>query len=147
MRLTHLCLFAVILTSCPPTSPPTPTQPEASGSDWGPPVAGLQARIHIPAEVEQNADLPVTLDLKYDPASLSHGVICLNFYNFYSRLRLISLSTGKEYDIDPFDDGGPPGIDIGDYLLSLDGRPIPPIPTTWLPRTAAPNMPPGYYNC
>jgi hypothetical protein len=128
---------------------PPPAKSAILTSEWGAVASGLQTRIQSPAEVEQNAYLPVTLELKSIPDSLPNGVTRFNpvLFSDHCQIRMVSLTTGKEFDVKPHGYSGPMFVDTGESLLPLDGHPLAPQAIEFPLRSAGPDLKPGDYDC
>jgi hypothetical protein len=119
-------------------------------SPWSPAARGLQVRAQIPGEVEQNAEIPVTLELKCEPGLLPNGISRFDTGSSSTRyqLRMVNRASGKEYTIEPYDYGGPqPMFDDGRYFDPLDGTPLHPLMLRFELLAAAPDLPTGDYQC
>jgi hypothetical protein len=105
MRLLCSCLFIFLVASFVSAEPPATTQPATRRSLSGPVVSGIQARLQSLIDVEQNAALPVTLEIQCDPDLLPAGIARLNtfLYRVHCQLRMVNASSGKQFKTEPYD--------------------------------------------
>lgn len=147
-RLTGLmsALF-VLAAGCAAAGPAT--QPVQTASAWGPRVNGLRARLLVPAEIEQNVALSVSVELQCDPASLPPGIARFgrSYPNKRLRLALTNAATRRVVELKPFDLHLLLASDVHENTESLDGRPLEPIRALFLLRSARDALTPGAYDC
>ena len=143
-----IAILFVLAAGCAAAGPAT--QPVQTASAWGPEVNGVRARLNGPAEIEQNAPLPVTFELDSAPASVPAGVTSFDRYLAYTHLRLTltNVATGRPTEIATREFSGPfAGPNRGQDASPLDGKPIKPIEAEFPLRSAGLGLTPGAYDC
>jgi len=137
----------VLAAGCAAAGPAT--QPVQTASALGPQVNGLRARLLAPAEIEQNAPLSVSIELRCDPASLPPGVgrFDRSHPNKRLRLTLTNAATGRVVELKPFDLHLLLASDVHENTEPLDGHPLEPIRAEFLLRPARDTITPGAYDC
>jgi hypothetical protein len=125
------------------------TRPVQRTSDWGPEVNGLRARLLAPAEIEHNAPLTVSVELRCDPASLPPGIARFDRSRPSERLRLTltNSATGRAVELKPFDLYLLLASDVHENTEPLGGRPLEPIQAVFLLRSARDALTSGAYDC
>jgi hypothetical protein len=132
-RMGRLALLPVVagswvLVLAGPAAEPTtrPHVEETRTSPWGKAVHGLQARVRLPAQVEQNAPIEVSFEIECKPHQLPAGVSRLNTRRLPTllRLTLTDVSTSDRVVLKPYDPNGPP--EPTDSFVALSGRTVPP---------------------
>jgi hypothetical protein len=119
-------------------------------SPWSSGDRGLQARADIPAEIEQNAIVSTSVELRSDPHSLSARID--RFDRFLAadhlQLRLKEVATGKSFQIDAYGDpsAGMALPDRGRDCVLLSPSPFQRISAEF-PLRAAGSLKPGNYEC
>jgi hypothetical protein len=135
----------VLAAGCAAAGPAT--QPVQKAPAWGPEVNGLRARFTAPAEIEQNAPLAVSFELRCDAGSIPAGVNGLDscLAGTHLQLTLTNVTTGQAFEIGPHEFSGP--LLAGWDAWPLDGSPIQPIRTDFALRAAGDGLKPGAYDC
>ena len=150
MRLLWPCLIGLFVASASAAESVATTQPAARTSLWGGAVGGVHGRFQSAIEVQQNAALPVTLELQCDPDFLPNGITRLNtfLYPAHCQLRLVNIASGKQFNVEPYDPtSGMPVPDGGNNIVVLDGKAITRLTTQFPLRLAGPELQPGDFDC
>ena len=139
--------MAVLAAGCTAAAPAT--QPVQTTSAWGPEVNGLRARLLAPEEIEQNAPLTISVELRCDPASLPPGIdrFGRSYPNKRLRLALTNAATGRAIELKPLDLHLLLASDVHENTEPLDSRPLEPIRALFLLRSARDALTPGAYDC
>jgi hypothetical protein len=148
-RLTGLiaALF-VLVAGCAAARPAT--QPVQRASAWGSEVNGLRARLKAPAEIEQNAPLAVSFELRCDPGSVPAGITGFDSYRVCTHLQLTltDVTTGQAFDIGPREFSTPLLASyLSDNASLLGGTSLKPIQTEFPLRAAGEGLKAGVYDC
>jgi hypothetical protein len=155
LRVTILFVLASAATApaAEPTSRPVlapASRPSQRASLWGPAVDGVQARLFIATEVEQDALVPIRLEIADDPGHLPAGTERFDTFLLQTRvaISMTNLKTGKSVTVGPLVPvNGIPTMNMGSDFVRLDGTPIPPFKMEIALRPAGAALEPGEYDC
>lgn len=117
---------------------------------WGNAVNGLQARLLMPAAVEQNSLIPIRFQIACDPDHLPLGVDRLDTFLLPMRVSLLmkNVKSGRTVKVRPMiPTHSIPVRNTGDDFVPLDGTPIKVFEAEVALRPADPAIEPGEYDC
>ena len=117
---------------------------------WGPVVKGVQSRLFMATEIEQDALIPIRFDIADDPAHLPPGMDRFDTFLLDTRvvLSLTNIKTKKSVIVrPPVPENGIPTVDSGNDFVRLDGSEIKPFQMNVALRSARATLEPGEYDC
>ena len=133
----------------PSTTRPATTAP-TKASLWGEPMLGVQARLTLPAEVEQDALVPIRLEIVDDPDRLPPNTNRLDTFLLETRIAITFTGVKTRQSVTvvpPVPVNGIPTINQGTDFAPLDGSPLKPFDMTVALRPAGAALAPGEYDC
>ena len=107
---------------------PKPT-PAERASLWGQAVNGVQARLFIPTEVEQDALVPIRLEIADDPDRLPADAARFDTFLLQTRVAVSMTNVKTKQSVTvrpPVPVNGIPTMDRGSEFVQLDGTAIKP---------------------
>ena len=128
-------------------SKPTPAE---RPSLWGQAVSGVQARLFMPTEVEQDALVPIRLEIANDPDRLPAGVGRFDTFLLQTRVvvSMTNVKTKQSLTVrPPVPVNGIPTRDTGGEFVRLDGTAVKPFEMDVALRSAGASLEPGDYDC
>ena len=125
-------------------------RPAERGSLWGPVVKGVQSRLFMPTEIEQDALVPIRFDIADDPDHLPPEMDRFDTFLLDTRvaLSMTNVTTKKSVTLrPPVAINGIPTVDSGNDFVRLDGSAIKPFKMNVALRSAGATLEPGEYDC
>ena len=142
--------FAAQPATGPATAPAAAAAPAERSSLWGDALGGVQARLSMPAEVEQDALVPIRLEIADDPDRLPPGADRFDTFLLQTRVAvsMTNVKTKRSVTVGPpVPANGIPTINSGNDFVRLDGTAVPPFRMQLALRRAGPALEPGEYDC
>ena len=146
-QIVPLCAFVGLLLSA---AAPTPgsTAPADKASLWGSATQGVQARLIMPAEIEQDSLVRIRFEIVDDPDRLPANSVRLDTFLLETRVE-IALTNVKTRQlvtvVPPVPENGIPTMNQGTDFTKLDGKPVKPFAMTVALRPAGAALAPGEY--
>lgn len=145
-----LCATPFASAAEPPPPATRPASPRFRASLWGEAIQGVQARLILPAEVEQDSLVPIRLEIVDDPDRLPPGTNRLDTFLLETRIAVTFTGVKSQQSVTvvpPVPVNGIPTMDQGTEFVRLDGGPVKPFEMTVALRPAGASLVPGEYNC
>ncbi len=150
-----LALAMTVLAMTAVAAAPEPQQnsrqsPAERASLWGPVDNGVQARLFMPSEIEQDALVPIRLEIADDPDHLAAGVDRFDTFLIDTRVKVSMTNVKTQQSVTvrpPVPINGIPTKDLGSDSVRLDGAAIKPFKMNLALRTAGATLDPGEYEC
>jgi hypothetical protein len=117
---------------------------------WGEAIQGVQARLTLPGEVEQDALVPIGFEIVNDPDRLPPNTHRLDTFLLETRIAITITGVKTMQSVTVFPPvpvNGIPTMNQGTDFVPLDGSPVKPFQMTIALRPAGEALAPGEYDC